>query len=174
MHQNFGVGFAGQVEIRLGENLVPQIGVIRQLAVEGKAEPFGFFDVVPLERLGVAAVVFAAGGVAGVADGGRAGVFDHQFGNQAGMVQMEHLGDAAHVFVGVDELPAPGVKACHARGQLPPVLDVEEKLHHQAGGLVGVFKRDEGADVFAGEMIDGRNAALVKQFRHSGRLSGQG
>ena len=72
MHQDFGVGVALQVVVALGEQLVLELLVVGELAVEGEGEPLGLAAVVALERLGVAAVVAAAGGVADVADRGRA------------------------------------------------------------------------------------------------------
>ena len=65
---------AREVIVGQGEQLVAQLGEVGQLAVEGEAEPLPLAAVMPLERLGVAAVVGAAGGVADVADGGPARV----------------------------------------------------------------------------------------------------
>ena len=72
VHEDLGVGVALQVVVALGEQLVLELLVVGELAVEGEGEPLGLAAVVALERLGVAAVVAAAGGVADVADRGRA------------------------------------------------------------------------------------------------------
>ena len=72
MHDDFGVGVALQVVVALGEQLFLELFVVGELAVEGEGEPLGLAAVVALERLGVASVVAAAGGVAHVADGDRA------------------------------------------------------------------------------------------------------
>ena len=72
VHDDLGVGVALQVVVALGEQLVLQLLVVGELAVEGEGEPLGLAAVLALEGLGVAAVVAAAGGVADVADRGRA------------------------------------------------------------------------------------------------------
>ena len=72
VHDDFGVDVAGEVVVGLGEEFVAEFGEVGQLAVEGEGEPLPLAAVMPLERLGVAAVVGAAGGVADVADGGPA------------------------------------------------------------------------------------------------------
>ena len=69
VHDDFGVVVAGQVVVVLREQLVAEFGEVGELAVEGEGEPLPLAAVLPLERLGVAAVVGAAGGVADVADG---------------------------------------------------------------------------------------------------------
>ena len=96
----------GQVIVALGQQLIAQFAEVGQLAVEGEAEPLSFCSVMPLERLGVAAVVGAAGGVADMADGRPAGVFLHQAFVLAAMVEPEHLDDAPQLFVRVDHLVA--------------------------------------------------------------------
>ena len=77
VHEYFGVGFAGKMIVLVIEQFLAKFHVIGQLAVEGETEPFVFFDVVAFERLGVAAVVRAAGGVADVPDCRPAAVFPH-------------------------------------------------------------------------------------------------
>ena len=72
MHDDFGVGVALQVVVALVEQLFLELLVIGELAVEGEGEPLGLAAVVALERLGVAPIVAAAGGVADVADRDRA------------------------------------------------------------------------------------------------------
>ncbi len=91
VHDDFGVGVAGQVVVAVGQQALAQFLIVGQLAVEGEAEPLVLLQVVPLERLGVAAVFGAAGGVADVADGGPAGVLRHQAFVLAAMAQAEKL-----------------------------------------------------------------------------------
>ena len=73
VHDDFGVGRPRQVVIVVRQQLVAQLGVVRQLPVEAEAEPLVLLQMVPLERLGVAEVVLAAGGVAHVPDRRPAG-----------------------------------------------------------------------------------------------------
>ena len=58
--------------VALGEELVAQGLVVRELAVEREGEPLGLAAVVSLKRLGVGPIVATAGRVADVADGQRA------------------------------------------------------------------------------------------------------
>ena len=104
VHDDFGVDVARQVVVGLGEQLVAQLGEVGELAVEGEGEPFPLAAVVPLERLGVAAVVGAAGGVADVADGGPARVLVHDAFVLGLVVEAERLDDGADLLVGVEEL----------------------------------------------------------------------
>ena len=60
----------------------------------------------PLERLGVAAVVAAAGGVPHVADRRPAGVLPHQAFGLAAVAEAKHLAHRAELAVRVDELVA--------------------------------------------------------------------
>src|SRR5436853_7221610 len=99
MLDNLRVRFAGHVVTRHGKELRPQIRVICQLAVESKAEPFPLAAVVPLERLGIAAVVGAASGVADVANRRPAGVLPHTGLALRGMVQAKRLDDAAELLI---------------------------------------------------------------------------
>ncbi len=89
-------------------NCCAEVLVVGQLAVEGDAEPLPLFDVVPLEGLGVAAVVVAAGGVADVPDRGPAGVLVHEALGLAAVVEPKRLDDAADLLVGVENLLRPG------------------------------------------------------------------
>ena len=53
VENHFRVGVASQVVISQGKQVVAQLGVIRQLSVEGEAEPLPFAAVVPIKRLGI-------------------------------------------------------------------------------------------------------------------------
>ena len=55
--------------IGLSKELIAEFGIVGELAVEGEREPFPFAAVMPLERLGVTAIIGPAGGVADMADG---------------------------------------------------------------------------------------------------------
>ena len=115
VHDDFGVVVARQVIVAVGQQLVAQLGVVGQLAVEAEAEPLVLLQMVPLERLGVAAVVRAAGGVANVADRRPAGVLRHQALGLAAMAEPKDFADAAHLLVGVEELLALRVEAASCR-----------------------------------------------------------
>ena len=78
VHQHFGVRLAGEIVVVVVEQLLAKIHVIGQLAIECEAEPLVFLDVMPLERLGIAAVVLAAGGVTHMPNGCSAGILLHQ------------------------------------------------------------------------------------------------
>ena len=99
VHDDFGVVLAGQVVVGLAEQLVAQLLKIRELPVEAEREPFAFFEVVPLEGLGIAAVLGPAGGVADVADRRPAGILLHQAFGLAAVRQAKHLGDRADILV---------------------------------------------------------------------------
>ena len=77
--------------VGIGQQVLAQLLIVGQLAVEGEAEPLLLLHVVPLERLGVAAVVAAAGGVADMADGGPAGVAPHQAFGLAAVAEAKNL-----------------------------------------------------------------------------------
>ena len=122
-----------------------------------------------LERLGVAAVVGAAGGVADVADGGPAGVLLHDAVVLGLVVEAKRLDDGADLLVGVEELVAIGIVGGHAGGELAAVLHVEQHPRHQprtCSGPAGGQRRGRGAV----EMINRRDAAFVVQFGHRVRL----
>ena len=99
----------------------------------------------PLERLGVAAVVGAAGGVADVADGGPAGVLAHDAFVLGLMVEAKRLDDGADLLVGVEEFFAVGIEGGEAGGELAAVLQVEEHPRHQPRDLLGPGQRGQAA-----------------------------
>ena len=167
VQQDFGVGLERQVEIGIGKDFRPQLGIIGQLPVEGEREPLELFDMPPLEGLSVAAVFLAAGGVTDVTDRGRAGISPHQRFKLGPMVEPKHLADGADVFPFDQELIAAGVKAGHSGGQLPPVLHVHEHAWDHPRDRIGTVSRDEPARFRVREMIHGGQAALVEEFRHN-------
>ena len=133
MHDDLGVGLAGEVVVVVAQQLVAELHVVGQLAVEGETEPLVLLDVVPLEGLGVTAVLRPAGRIADVADGRPARVLVHQALVLGPMAHAEDLGDRAHLLVGVDQLAAVRIEGGDAGGQLAAVLDVQEHPRHQAG-----------------------------------------
>ena len=86
---------AGKMVVVVGQQLVAQLGVVRQLPVEAEAEPFVLLQMVPLERLGVVEVILAARGVANVADRRPAGVALHDALRLAAMAQPKDFADAS-------------------------------------------------------------------------------
>ncbi len=62
-----------------------------------------------------------------MADRGRAFVLLHQLFGGHRMIQPEHLGDAADILVRVDQLIPFRMVGRHARGKLPPILDVQQQ-----------------------------------------------
>ena len=102
MHEHFRVRLAGEIVVVIVEQLLAQVHVVGQLPIERETEPLVLLDVVALERLGVAAIVLAAGGVAHVADGRPAGILLHQALVLAAMVQAKDFADVPHFLVGVD------------------------------------------------------------------------
>ena len=124
MHDDFGIGIAGQIVVVVVQQLLFQLGKVGQLAVESETEPLVLFDVVAFEWLGVAAVGLPTGGVSNVPDGRPARIFIHQVGVFGPMVDAENLGDRAYVLVGVDELLPIRIIGSNAGGQLAAVLDV--------------------------------------------------
>ena len=123
--------------------------------------------MVPLERLGVAAVVGAAGGVADVADGGPAGVLLHDAFVLGLVVEAERLDDGADLLVGVEELFAVRVVGGEAGGQLAAVLQVEQHPRHQARDLFGPGSGASREARGRRQMIDRGDPALVVQFVHA-------
>ena len=136
MHEDLGVGVALQVVVALVEQLVLELVVIGELAVEGEGEPLGLAAVLALERLGVAAVGAAAGGVADVTDRRRAVDALHDGLELVAMVEPEGLGDGAQFLVGPEQGVAVGLVAAHPRGELAAVLHVQQHPRDQPGDAV--------------------------------------
>ena len=147
VHDDFGVDVAGEVVVGLGEELVAQFGEVGELAVEGEGEPFPFAAVMALERLGVAAVGGAAGGVADVADGGPARELAHDAVVLGLVIEAEGLDDRADLLVGVEQIFALRVEGGEAGGELAAVLQIEQHPRHQAGDL---FRPGQGRQPEAG------------------------
>jgi hypothetical protein len=167
VHDHFGVVVSGQMVLIVGEDFGPQLHVIGQLPVEPEGKPFPLLDVRTLQRLGIAAVLGAAGGVADVADGGSAGVLRHQSLVLAAVAEAKHLAHAADVLDGGKELAAVGVPDGHSSGELAAVLDVEKHPRHKTRHLLRPLGWAEVArigPIAARQVVDGYQPALVVQF----------
>ncbi len=106
VHEDFGIGLAGEVVVAVGQEIAAEFLVIGQLPVKGKAEPLVPLQVMPLERLRVAAILGPAGRIAHVADRRAAGVFVHQAFAFAAVAEAKDFADATQLLVRVDELIA--------------------------------------------------------------------
>src|SRR5439155_5944920 len=122
------------------------------------------------ERLGVAAVILAAGGVPDVPDRRQPGVLAHQLFEVLLLVEVKHLGDGADLFVRVDELISLAVERGHAGGQLSPVLNIQQQSRDQARCLPQPLLGGQVATTPIGKVINRRDAALVMQVRHRRKL----
>ena len=170
VHDHFGVVVAGQMVFIVGEDLSPQLHVIRQLPVEPEGKPFPLLDMRPLERLGIAAVLGAAGGITDVADGGPTGVLRHQSLVLAAVAEAKHLADAADVLDRGEQLAAVRIPDGHPGRELAAVLDVEEHPRHETRHLLRPLGRAEVAGIgaiAAWQVVDGYQPALVMQFAQS-------
>ena len=166
VHQDFRVRLARQVIVVVVQKLLAQVPIVGQLPVEGEAEPLVLLDVVPLEGLGRAAVVLAAGGVADVADRRPAGVVLHQALELAAMAQAKDLAHVAQVLVGVDQLVSAGRVGRDAGRQLAAVLNVQQHPRHQPGNLLRPLLGAQRAYAPIGQMIDRRYAAFLAKLAH--------
>ena len=115
VHDDLGVGIALEVVVPLGEQLLLEFLVVGELAVEGEREPLRLAAVVALERLGVATVTAAAGGIADVADRRRPVHPLHDRLELRAVVEPERLGHRADFLVRPDQRTAVGTIAGHAR-----------------------------------------------------------
>ncbi len=166
VQQDFCIGFEGQMQLRIGEDLAAKLRIVGQLAVEGKAEPLQFFDVPPLERLGVAAPFFAAGRIAHVTDGGRPGALVHDRFKFCPVVEPKDFAHGADAFPFHEQFVAVRMEGRQAGRQLAPVLHIHKHSRDQPGGRAGRMSRQETAGPLVGEMVDGCQAALVMEIGH--------
>ena len=167
VHDHFGVVVAGQMVFVVGEDLGPQLQVVGQLPVEPEGEPLPLLDVRPLQRLGIAAILGTAGGVADVADGGPTGVLRHQSLVLAAVAEAKHLADAAHILDRGEQLAAVRIPDGHPGRELAAVLDVEEHPRHETRHLLRPLGRAQVAGIgaiAAWQVVDGYQPALVMQF----------
>ena len=166
VHQHFGIRLAGEVVVVIVEQLLAEVHEVGQLPVKGEAKPLVLLDVMAFERLGVAAIVLAAGGVADVTDGRPTGVLLHQVFVLAPVVEAKDLAHVPHFLVGVDELVSIGIIGGHAGGQLAAVLDVQEHPRHEPRDFFGTLLGTQRADAPVRQMIDSHNAAFFVEIAH--------
>ena len=170
MHDHLGVIVTGEVGVVGGEDFGQEFLVIGQLPVEAEGKPFPLLDVRPFERLGIASVVRAAGGVPDMADRRPAGVLLHQTLVLAPMAHPENLAHASHVLVGGEQLGPLGIPGGQASRELAAVLDVEEHSRDQPRHLLLPLGRTQGTRLGTGQVINGRQAALMTQVAHRFRF----
>src|SRR5690606_23453642 len=94
VHNDFGIGLAGQVMVVVGQQLVSQLGIVGKLAVERKAKPLPPLQVMPLERLGVIAIFTSTRRISHVTDGSPSCIAIHQAFRLAAVAQTEYLANA--------------------------------------------------------------------------------
>src|SRR5262245_20586171 len=128
-----------------------------------------------IERLGVAAVVGAAGGVAHVTDGRPAIVLAHDALILRLVIQPERLDDGADLLVRVENLAAARVERSETRRKLPAILQVQKNARHQPRDAVGASYGRQPGGRWTIEMVNRRNAAFVVKLVHvGGYLHGSG
>jgi len=170
VHDDFGVGVEREVVLAAGEQAVAQVGVVGEGSVEGEAEPFPQAPVMALEGLGVARVVVAGGGVAGVADGGGPVVLVEDCAVLVRVRHAEDFADGADVLERVDDLRTVGVVSRHAGGELSAVLQVEQHARQEGGDVFDRRFRAAAASRSDGfvQTVERRHSALVVDvFTHS-------
>ena len=173
VHQNFGVRFANQMIVRFVQQFVGQFAIVGQLTVESEREPLAAVKVVIFKRLSVAAIVFAAGGVADVADRCRTRVLFHQRIGFGGVREPKHFLDRAQLAVGVQQLAVAGLggEAGNASRKLAAILHVQQHPRDQRGSLIAIVGRKQVTDR-SGQVIDRGNTAFMVEFGH--RFSSRG
>ena len=163
MHEELGVGIVGQVVVTLVllKQLLAHLDVVGNVAVEAEGEPFPLPSMVALKRLGVFAPLFSAGGVTGMPDRCTTAVLVNNRTELAGvrMRQVKHIGNAAHLLVGVNQLGCRLVETGKPGGQLAAVLQIDEHVRNQPGyrTLVQFLLRIDCAV----QPVDSRNTTFV-------------
>src|SRR5262249_23681599 len=123
--------------------------------------PFPFAAVLPFKRLGVAAIVGAARGVANMANGGPARVLAHDAVVLGLMAKTERLDDRADLLVSVEQFFAVRVVRREAGGQLATVLQIEQDAGHEAGDLLRPRLGRKAGMQRAVEMVNRGDPAFV-------------
>ena len=131
VHNDFRIGIEREVVAPLGKQPVAQGSVVGQRAVERQAEALPQPAVLPLERLGVADIVLAAGGIAGVPDGGAPGIVPHDRLIFPYVRHAEGFDNGAEVLERVDNLRPIRVVCADSSSKLAPVLQVQQHARHQ-------------------------------------------
>jgi hypothetical protein len=165
MHHDLSIGFACQMVVAGTHQLVAQSGIVRQLAIETKAEPLPLHQVMTLERLGVAAIFFTTGRVTDVADAGVPRILLHQLFARLAMGQAKDLGDRPELLVRIDELFAFWIVSRDSSSELPTILDIEQHSRQQPGSMLRAVGA-QGAERGAGQVIHRGDAAFVVDIAH--------
>ncbi len=161
VHHHLGIRMVGDV-IAGGCQVVFEMIVIGQVAIEGDGEPFPHPSVDALERLGVGAVGGAAGGVAVVPDGGNAGILLHQAPALVGGVQPEYLVNRPQILMGLQDAVPSRIVGSDARAELPPVLQFQQSAYDEGIHIAGIFPLTG----VAAHLIRRDNSAFLFQPRH--------
>src|SRR5262249_42072350 len=142
--------------------LLLQVVIVGQLPIEGECEPLGLAPVVALEGLRVAPIVAATGGVADMADGGRAVHFAEDRLELLAMVQPEGLGYRPDFLVRLEQRLAVGTITGHPGCELAPVLDVEQHAWDQPCHAVDPARwRGQSRDRTPRGVVDSSRAAFM-------------
>src|SRR5262249_37475243 len=136
VHDNFGVGFAGEVIVRQLEKLGPQLREVRKLAVEGQAKPLPLATVMALKRLGIVQIVCAAGSVTNMADRSLTGVLPHYIVGLRLVAESKRFDDGPDLPVCIEDALALLVEGAETGRKLPAVLQVEQHEWHQPRRLL--------------------------------------
>ena len=169
MQQDFRVGVPRQMEVRLRQDFLPQFLIVGQLAVEAEGKPLVLLNVLPLERLGVPAIVGPAGGVPHVADGRHARVLVHQGRGLSLMVQMKDLGDGPDILVRVEQLRMARPVDRQAGRKLAAILNLQQQSWNVPRDLRGITLRCQPV-CGPRQMVDRGNPTFVKQIGHEAFL----
>ena len=153
--------------VAIGQQIGLQFAVIRQLAIEAKAEPFVLLQMMPLERLRIIPIVLATSGVTHMADRRAARALVHQAFVLAAMAHSEHFAHAADIFVREQQLLPLGVVRGNSGRQLPAVLNIQQHPRHEPGNFLRTMWAAQRIGGPARKMINGRHSAFVMKFAHS-------
>jgi len=104
VHENFSVGIERENIVPFGQQLLSQVDIVGQVAVERERIPLPKSPVVPFEGLGVSRVVLAAGRVSSMANRSLARILAHDGCVLCRVRHAKGLCHAAKVFKGVEYL----------------------------------------------------------------------
>jgi hypothetical protein len=161
MENDFGVGVESQVMIPVSQQSFLENAVIRELAIETKAEPLSFVDVLSLEGLGVVSVILPAGRIADVPNRGPAGQVLHQGLRLGSVIQTEDLRDRTDILAIPQQRWTIGIKGGHAGGKLPSILNIEQHSRQKSRDVPRPIVGTDRTAATTREMVDGCNTTLV-------------